>query len=180
MNGIHLALAPATPDDLPQALDLLDNAAQWLISMGIEQWQSPLPASFVAFMQAETAAGHVYLAWTGQGDPPAATVRIAHDDVPRWHDDGQDNALYVYSLAIRKDLHGLGVGRRVLCALAEMAAGQGKGWLRLDCWARNTRLKDYYASMGFQHAGDVLDHGFPLSLYGVRISSGNRPALACA
>jgi ribosomal protein S18 acetylase RimI-like enzyme len=175
MSNLAMTLALATPEELPDALALLDDAALWLQSIGIHQWQSPPPPSFIDFMQEEIAAGQVFLVRTGQGDPPVATFRIAYHDLPRWHDDGCDNALYVYSLAIRNNMRGLGIGSQILNAIAERAAGQGIDWLRLDCWARNTRLKSHYASIGFQQAGEVNDDGFQLVLFQVHVSSGKRP-----
>lgn len=125
-------------------------------------------------MQEEIAARRVFLAWTGQADPPCATFRIAYEDLPRWQDDGSDNALYIYSFAIRNDMHGLGIGAQVLNAVYEMAIQQGKSWLRLDCWARNVRLQRYYVALGFAQCGEVDDAGFALTLFQVQVSSGKR------
>lgn len=116
-------------------------------------------------MQDETQAGRVYLAKMGEGAETVATFRITHSDVPRWRDDGRDNALYLYTLAIKNDLHGQHTGARVIGSVAVMAAGLGKTWLRLDVWTPNTTLQRYYASLGFEHAGEVDDDGFPLTLY---------------
>lgn len=170
----NLTLVPASPESLHLVLDLLNASAQWLVSKGIHQWQSPLPATFITFLQDEVRAGRVFLATAEQGDSPVATFRITQQDMPRWRDDGRANALYVYSLAIRDSMHGLGIGAQVLNAIRDMAAQQGRAWLRLDCWARNHRLQAYYASLGFLQAGEVNDDNFPLTLFQVRLSSGER------
>lgn len=169
-----MKLVPALIGDLPEVFALLESAAQWLLSKGIQQWQTPLPASFINFMQDETSAGHVYLARAGQDEPALATFRIAHQDLPRWGDNGRDKALYVYSLAIRNDLHNTGFGAQVISAVHEMAIQQKIDWLRLDCWAHNQRLQTHYKSLGFSHAGNVDDAGFPLTLFQVSIAPGKR------
>lgn len=173
----HLVtLATCSIEELPAALTILDEAAQWLNEKGIHQWQSPLPEDFIDFMRNETLAGRVYLARTGDLKRPIATFRITHSDLPRWHDAGEDNALYIYSLAIRNDSRGLGIGTRVIDRIMQMAGNMRKTWLRLDVWSLNETLQTYYKSLGFLQAGTVSDNGFPLTLYQVHIASGNRPS----
>lgn len=171
----RITLAPATEHNVHLALNMLDASAQWLKQKGIHQWQSPLPASFVAFMHEETAARRVWFARAGEDDSPIATFRTADHDLTRWQDDGHDDALYVYALALRQDLHGQGAGAKVIDHIRALAEVRERDWLRLDCWALNPRLRAYYAAQGFSYAGDILDDGFPLSRYQVRIPSGNRP-----
>ncbi len=49
---------------------------------------------------------------------------------------------YLYSLAVRRDVAGSGVGRGMLQRAWEIASAQGSAELRLDCYAGNTKLRD--------------------------------------
>jgi RimJ/RimL family protein N-acetyltransferase len=176
MNLESLTLQAATMEDIPSVVALLETAARWLHNKGIQQWESPLPASFLNFMKDEARAGRVFTVRAGEGNEPIATFRIAYHDKQRWHDNGLDCALYVYSLALRNDLHGAGIGVSIIDAIKQRAAQEQRRWLRLDCWSLNSRLKRYYAALGFTEVGNIKDNGFPLTLFQVRITSGNRPS----
>ena len=177
MNLESLTLQAANIEDIPSAVEMLETAARWLHSKGIQQWESPLPASFLNFMKDEAQAGRVFLVRAGEGNEPIATFRITYHDKQRWQDNGTDCALYVYSLALRNDLHGAGIGAHIIETIKKRAIQEQRRWLRLDCWSLNSWLKQYYASLGFTEAGNIKDNGFPLTLFQVHLASGNRPSL---
>lgn len=154
--------------DLSIILAILDDAARWLIAKGIRQWDSPPPADLAEFLKREVQAERVYLVDL-LDQPATATFRLTTSDWSRWQDDGRDNALYVYSLAVRSTHHGHGLGTNILSWIKRTAQAQGRVAVRLDCWTKNDNLKQYYARLGFQHRGDVEDAGYPLSLYEIRL-----------
>ncbi len=148
----------ARPEDVERAAAILEEAAGWLRSRGIEQW----PARF----QREVIADDIrcrdcYLAW--EGAEPVGTFCLQDADQQMWGDRPPD-ALYLHRLAVRRSHAGLG---RELLAWAERATAEaGKRYVRLDCWAANPGLRAYYERAGYVHQGEKwLSGGFTASLY---------------
>src|SRR5262249_52980048 len=80
-----------------------------------------------------------------------ATITIdATADPELWHDSSdQDDALYVHRMVVARDEAGRGLGAALLDFAGRRAAAAGRAWLRLDAWATNTKLHDYYRGQGF-------------------------------
>jgi ribosomal protein S18 acetylase RimI-like enzyme len=102
----------------------------------------------------DVPAGLVHLASIG-GRPAGAFV-LRWSDVNVWGpDDGK--AGYLHRLATHPDVAGRGIGAELIAAAEDLTRAHGRGLLRLDCDQANTRLRAYYESLGFIHAGDVTD-----------------------
>lgn len=136
----------ATDGQTDEVLAILNEAAVWLRSRGIEQWPESFRASDVA---AAIRDGHTWLVEVD--GTTGATVTLDWCD-PLWSAD-QGDAGYLHRLAVRRSLSGL--GDEVLTWAAEQVKGRGRRFLRLDCVATNVALKSYYEQKGFQHRGDV-------------------------
>jgi ribosomal protein S18 acetylase RimI-like enzyme len=65
-----------------------------------------------------------------------------------------DDAGYVSGLVVRPAVSGKGIGRRLLDWACRQSEQRGKRFLRLDCWADNPRLCDYYEAAGFRPRGE--------------------------
>jgi GNAT superfamily N-acetyltransferase len=101
----------------------------------------------------------------GFGADPAFESLIAElDDVPvglclyfgsysTWR--GQ-RGIYVQDLIVTDRARGLGVGHRLLAAMAELAKARGCGYLRLSVEADNTRAQSFYLRGGFRHSAAEL------------------------
>jgi hypothetical protein len=68
-------------------------------------------------------------------------------------------ALYLHRMAVRRRAAGLGAA--ILAWAADVARGQGRDALRLDCVASNKGLRGYYEAAGFTHRDDVTVRGAP-------------------
>lgn len=158
-----LTITPATSTELDTVLDILEEAARWITSKGVDQWR---PGSFVETRREKIAAqlelGEVYLAKV-EGYP-AGTLTLQWADPLVWkhvpHDAG-----YVHRLAIRRAFAGKDLGRAILTWAEAMSLSNGKRFLRLDCMTENTALRSYYANAGFTYCGDVSGNGWSASLY---------------
>jgi GNAT superfamily N-acetyltransferase len=135
----------AGPDEGPDVLAVLDEAAGWLAARGVVQW----PTAFrTEWIEPALVAGEV---WLAERDGAAvATVTLQWSD-PLWPDDGR--AGYVHRLAVRRTAAGLGTGLLNWAAAATRERGRDR--LRLDCEATNSALRAYYENVGFLHRGDV-------------------------
>jgi GNAT superfamily N-acetyltransferase len=81
-------------------------------------------------------------------------MRTARRDPDIWGEDSLP-ALYVHGLAVRREPVSRGSGIELLRWAACAAARDDLVALRLDCWAKNWRLRRYYEQAGFRHVGDV-------------------------
>jgi GNAT superfamily N-acetyltransferase len=131
--------------DVDPVVSILEEAAAWLRSRGIDQWPAVFRREVVAD---QVSRREVYLGWAGA--EAAGTFSLQAADPVMWGERAPD-ALYLHGLAVRR--HHAGLGRELL-AWAERAAGAaGKRYLRLDCMAANPRLRAYYERAGFAHRG---------------------------
>ncbi len=104
-----IQVVKAEPGELDTVLDILRQAANWLLSKGIDQWR---PESFSSnFIAEKIRLGEVYLA--KQNHQPIATITLQWSDRFFWMEDDTD-AGYVHKLAIKPAYTGTGLGRRHL------------------------------------------------------------------
>ncbi len=146
--------------DIDIVLDILNDAARWLTSRGIDQWR---PGSFDrAQLTARIDSGEIYLA-TVDGQP-AGTLTLQASD-PLFWPDAPDDALYLHKLAVHRTYAGRGLGLYLLRWAERMAAARGKRYLRLDCMAESAALRAYYEAAGFGHRCDIAGRNWSASLY---------------
>lgn len=154
-----LTIRRAQASDLDAALTLVMDAVQWLHQQGSDQWQYPVERHRLALTRT-TARGEV---WIVTDDPHTAVATITlngYADPEFWTpaDDPAD-ALYVHRMAVARTASGHGLGSALLDWAARQAVNAGKKWLRLDAWAENRALHDYYRRCGFHHVRTLhLDH----------------------
>lgn len=140
----------ATSADLDEVMALMTDVAAWLATKGYAgQWPPVIPRDFIA---ASIAKDEVYLVF--QGERVVGTVALQWSDPSIWGERPPD-ACYVHRLAIRREYAGAALGLAVLRWAAEFARSQGKRFLRLDCWAENPVLVQYYTQAGFRPCGEV-------------------------
>ena len=157
-SGIEVVRADAS--DLDTVLSILEEAARWLASRGIDQWgPGSSPRDRVL---ARIKRGEVYLAV--QHGKPVGNIVLQWSDEETWGD-VPDDAGYVHGLAIRRGAAGRGLGLKLLRWAERRAAAAGKRYLRLDCAAGNRALNGYYERAGFSHRGQTSVFGLEVSLF---------------
>lgn len=159
-----LKIRLANPDDLDQVIEIMAQAATWLVSKGIGQWPSP-PNAHWRRIAGQIEAGEIYLAFTAE--EAIGTLRITWSD-PYWPE-GLDRAGYVHALALAGPYHGLGLGEVLLSWAMAHIAGQGRRVVRLDCAAGNKLLRDYYERLGFTFRRQIVDRDYVAALYEKRL-----------
>lgn len=150
----------AQPEDLPIVMEILAEAAAWLKEKGIDQWPSPPNEHWQRRMAMAVARGEVYT--FGVVKNRFAIARFTWAD-PYWPDDNL--AGYVHSMAVHPDMQGQNVGGLILFWAMMKARREGKQFLRLDCLARNGRLRRYYEEQGFTCRGEIIDQDYMAALY---------------
>jgi ribosomal protein S18 acetylase RimI-like enzyme len=163
-------IAPASSVDLPVVLEILDEAAGWLLARGIRQWESPAPPSVAEEFRGFIARGLVYLARDPASGEVIATFRIAWENDGLWRDDAA-SAGYLYALAVRPAHIGQGIGAAIVEWVKELFRECGRTWLRLDCIASNERLRGWYEALGFEYRAAVFAGDYALALYELKLGT---------
>lgn len=172
VTDTDLEILIADPDkDLDDVRCVLDSAARWLASQGIEQW----PLSFLEdggrrmrALAAQAENGNVYLVRALH--QPIGTFTLTPwqdpDFASGWPPVDESKVQYVMRLAATRAARAiLGPDRPALggwmlnTAAVGLAADRGANHLRLDCSRTNTRLHAYYESHGFERVGTMTVAG---------------------
>lgn len=158
MNG-GLEVRRAGREDVDEIVDILSEAARWLLARGIRQWPDPFPRERVAAL-AERGSFHL----AGLGGETVGTLALLWRDPAFWGERPAD-AGYVHALAVRRAFAGRGLGARLLEWAEQRVAEAGREHLRLDCLAGNADLRRYYERQGFEPRGEVAVDDFTSALY---------------
>jgi GrpB-like predicted nucleotidyltransferase (UPF0157 family) len=142
VDGLKLKRAFGT--DRENVLEILDEAASWLGSAGVQQWTSPFPRAVV---DRDFEHNTVWLA-TLDGYCIATASTLTRDPM-FWGDVGGD-AWYLHRFAVRRLFAGL--GRPVLALIEREAARCGVPCVRLDC---GVGLQGYYEAAGYERRSSV-------------------------
>jgi GNAT superfamily N-acetyltransferase len=147
-SDLDLEFVPAALDDLPEIAAILEDAQRWLRGRGIPQWTRPFDREWIA---PKIVAGEFFIARLDRF--PVAVARLLWSDPLFWGERDDGAALYIHSLAVRREYAGQGFGQRFLDWAGEQARSSGRRSLRLDCDAGNHSLCTYYECAGFTPLG---------------------------
>ena len=153
-----MRITRATPADLDTLVAFRDQAAAWLASKGIDQWQEPWPTPdlMVEGMLASIEAGGTFIVW--DDDTPAATITINRFAKPElWtEEEAAQPALYAHKVTVDRAYGGQGLGAELLDWAGTKAADEGADWLRVDVSTANERLQHDYLRHGFTYVRTVV------------------------
>lgn len=145
-----LTIRRAIAADVDAVLGLIIEAARWLAERGSDQWHYTAERHRLAIERA-TARGEVWVLRDSAGTVVATITLNGYADPEFWTaEDDPADALYVHRMAVARTATGQEIGAALLDWAARQTVDAGKKWLRLDAWANNTALHDYYRSQGFQ------------------------------
>ncbi|CAM2781468.1 GNAT family N-acetyltransferase [Paenibacillus sediminis] len=139
----------AGPEDGQVILDMLREAAEWMVENSLRQW---VPEMFTL----EDILGYfdvrkVYLAV--HGGQPVGMFTLQQGDPDYWQERNDDQYAYLHRLTVRKAFRGNAFSRHMLQFAERLALSQGLKGLRLDCVAHNPKLNAFYQSNGFRYMG---------------------------
>lgn len=151
----------ADPSELNDVLEILDEASRWLKAKGFEsQWK--LSPMFRDMIKGNIDQGDVYMIKDPQGT--IGTITLQWSDRKYWGDMPLD-AGYIHKFAIKRSRSGQRLGIRTLQWAEAKTRKEGKKFLRLDCLANNSVIREYYEKYGFVHIRDTMAPGWKASLY---------------
>lgn len=148
-----LQIISAQSDDLGRYIDLLEEVADWLARLGINQWRPGTFRLSANYYAESIERGEVQLAFSGEA--LVGTLRVLLRDPIVWPEIAEDDAVYVYNLAVRRKWANEQLGGRLLNWAGRRASTLGRQCVRLDCMADNTFLRRYYMHAGFVDCGDI-------------------------
>jgi predicted GNAT family N-acyltransferase len=156
----RLTVERAQPTDASATEALLDAAAAWLESRGIDQWK---PGQFAEEIRQAIARGELFVA-RRDGALVGCFMLEAEEptNVARWmteHGRAPAAGAFLGRLAVARDAAGCELGVELLNSACALAAQGGLGYLRLVCVAGNDRLRRYYREAGFAYCGDIHTRG---------------------
>lgn len=129
---------------------LRDDAATWLLALGIVQWTAGEVS--VAEVRAAISRGEVQV--LRHSGVVVATVTVTASDDVVWGIGEDVVARYVHRLIVARGQPGLGAA--VLAEVEGRSAGEGAAVVRLDCVESNARLRQWYAARGYREVGRVV------------------------
>jgi GNAT superfamily N-acetyltransferase len=162
MGRYPFVLRLAGPGDLDKVVRLIREAAGWLASKSIDQWQKPWPDHAG---QGERILNDLFRgkAWLVQdGITTAATITIDTDEPldlherPVWPPDKRERpALYVRRVIVSRCYARLGLGAALLDWAADVAKrDHGAELIRIEVRTTNRKLHAYYEGQRFIRCPD--------------------------
>jgi GNAT superfamily N-acetyltransferase len=147
---------------LDPVIELLEEAADWLWSRGIQQWEpgSIRPQRPTLLRWARSGA----LAVATTGDDVAGACFLVDEPSREWAD-RSGRALYLHKLVVARAHAGKGVARELLEWCAEQAREREVRQLRLDCWDGSHKLRAFYRAAGYRELEAVPSLGYAVRLF---------------
>ncbi len=141
-----ITIRQAGPADAPLVEEMLLEAARWVDALGVVMWdEGELRREEI---EADVTAGMYRIA---EVDGVAAgAIRFQFEDRLFWPDLDEDDSAFVHRLVVRRAFKGKGVSMALLAWAVEHTRASGKRWLRLDCDAERTKLRQLYEAFGFR------------------------------
>lgn len=144
-------------------LRLLHEAAEWMVSKGINQWNPEQFTKEDDIVEYFTDR-QVYIAL--DGDVVAGMFTLQFSDPQYWGIRNDDSYAYLHRLAVSGAYRGAGLGQHLLNQAVIIAKELGCTGLRFDTVAHNIKLNRYYQSMGFHYMGtNDMGNGRLVNLY---------------
>lgn len=154
-------LRTANPSDLVAILKLRDSVEHWLDERGDEQFQNEDFSARARDHIKRLVLDKKFVILEDEAERMLAVGALVRPDMDFWTEaDDLGSAWYIGRLMVAE--HGRDYGGQLLDLMALAAAGDGRKYLRLDCWRSNVGLQAYYLARGFEHVRTV-EHPHRLS-----------------
>ena len=139
----------ATASDFDLIFDLYDKAIEFQRTVFDKQWLG-FDANLV---NREIDEGRL---WKIVDDGGVACIySVAYEDPIIWGEGSDIGAMYVHRIVTNPDFRGRGYVRTIVDWARKHAAENDLRYIRMDTWADNLKLKEYYIGCGFEWKGTV-------------------------
>lgn len=155
-------------EDFEPIFGLLLANATWLHERGIEQWPVDWMEGQREEIRIAVEIGRFFVA-LHEGHA-VAVVELRDEPEALWSYD-RVNSLYIHKLAVDRRFSGKGIGRQLLNRIQLLAQERGYTYMRLDCVANNSWLKNYYCASGFTPVGTAHNGLVELALFQLTVGA---------
>ena len=153
MNGLRLAKI----QDLPEIMDVVIDAQEFLKSQDSGQWQDGTPS--IATIAEDSTNGRFYV-WEEDEKIVGIIALLDHDAdydnlvSGKWRFSGP--YIVIHRFAVRSEYHSPGIAIKMLKAVEEIAKERNIETIRIDTHEKNTPMISLLLKNGFQECGKVL------------------------
>ena len=154
-----IQIRPALPQDSEVVLDILHRATDKLLAKGIKQWTNHCEAESI---REAIMTGEQFVA--AEAGQLSAVFKLSSKSSNLVVEAARPGNLYLSQLAVDPASQNKGVGKMVMARVLQYADGLGKT-LYLDCWAGNTKLKQFYKDCGLELLGDFPEEDYFISVF---------------
>jgi len=137
-------IIPATPHDLKIILTLFERAIRYQKENNYIGW----PDMDRKFIEADITKGLLFKVLTE--DRLLGIFCVCYTDQLIWREKEKGDAIYLHRIVLNREYAGTKVFRTVFDWAIDYAKRTGLKYVRMDTWAENAKLIDYYKSYGFR------------------------------
>jgi len=149
-----LQVRRGTEADKATVISLIDEAAAWLDSLGIDQWARPWPTRAKRDERVVNGlrSGDTWMVQDSGLVIGTITYRSSGNEDLWTSVDRAEPAVYISRLMVTRSYAGLGIGSSLIDWAGKRAARAWDAqWIRVDVWTTNEALHNYYEKRGFDH-----------------------------
>lgn len=168
-----MQITECTPEDFKAVFDLYDKAVEFQKTKSDKHWQN-FDESLIEKEISENRLWKII-----EKEDIACIFTIAHSDPLIWGERPTEPALYIHRIVTNPSFRGRRYVNTIIDWAKEYGLRLGKKFIRIDTWADNQKLNDYYLNCGFTFTGTVKPQvsnelpkhydGISLSLFEIRI-----------
>ncbi len=85
----------------------------------------------------------------------AAIFAITYNDPQIWEERDADSAIYIHRIVTHPNFRGYGFVNTIIEWAKTYTKNHKIDYIRMDTWADNEKLLQYYTSCGFNHVGSI-------------------------
>lgn len=144
----------ASPQDIPQILELLKSVVPAMNALGNYQWDSHYPNEEV--FKKDISLSQL---WVAEVDSAIAGISaITTDQEPEYAEAGWDitePAIVTHRLAVNINFRGMGIARALLMKAEEEATRRNIAVLRIDTNTNNEATRALFPKLGYLYSGEI-------------------------
>lgn len=159
----EMQISNATQKDLDEVWKVVEENAKWLAELGLGHWKKYYTQNMVGKM---IERKNVYL---GRINGEAVGTVTYDLKPPKYYNEPgyadlfsnpEAPAAFITALAVMPEMHGRGLGEKLLRHVEDQARWAGAKWLRLDCREEVPGLVGFYEKRGYTRLGEeAIDEG---------------------
>lgn len=136
-----------TTGDIPAMIKLYEIAKEFQKEKSNWHWENFEPAQLKKEIEEDRQ-------WKiEEGKNIACIFLTAYDDPYIWGDRNNEPSIYLHRIVTNPAYRGKNYTAKIIEWAKEFGKQRGKEFIRIDTWAENKKLTDYYISCGFSFLG---------------------------